>query len=110
MAYIGSRCLKKGTWQESDNRNTSIWYSTHAKEANEPRPSKDLRIYIKINGKRKTGGVDKDIRGLFACLRKGKVGHGLKADVLIPTGGLAIRPGRRAICSALLLTVQLSTP
>jgi hypothetical protein len=57
-------------------------HCTHTEEANEPRPGKDLGIYIKIHGKRKTGCVDKDIRGLFTRLRKRKVGHWLEANVL----------------------------
>ena len=57
-------------------------YCTHAKQANEPRPGRDLRIDIKIDGKRKPDGINKYFGGLFTRLRKGKFGHGLEADVL----------------------------
>ncbi len=72
--------------QVSVNRTHAKHY-THAKQANEPRPGKDLRIYIEKNGKRGTGGVDKDVWGLFTRLRKGKFGHGprLETDVVMRT-------------------------
>jgi hypothetical protein len=56
-------------------------YCTHSKQADKPRPGRDLWIYIEIDGKRKTGSVNKYFWGLFTRLRKGKFGHGLKADV-----------------------------
>ena len=46
--------------------------NTHTKQASEPRPRNDFRIYIKIDGKRRPGSIDKYVRGSFTRLCKGK--------------------------------------
>jgi len=35
--------------------------NTHTKQASEPRPRKDFRIHVKIDGKRRPGSIHKDV-------------------------------------------------
>lgn len=44
---------------------------TYTKQANQPRPAENLRIYIKINGNWKTRRANEDICRPLACLGEG---------------------------------------